>query len=101
MRMMLKATLETEAANRAIRDGSLMKVFDRLKARTKPEAVYYTAICGKRTILLFFDCKEDSSLIVELCEPHFMGLNASITMEPVMNDADLQKGFAAWQKAGM
>lgn len=100
MRMMLKATLDTEAANRAIKDGSLMQIIDRTKARIKPEAVYYTALCGKRTILFFFECKESSSIMVELAEPLFMGLQAAVTLEPVMNDADLQRGFEAWQKAG-
>jgi hypothetical protein len=99
--MLLKATFETEAGNRAIRDGSLMKIIQNLHARLKPEACYYTTVCGKRTGLFFFDCKEtSSSFIVEVAEPLFIGLNASVSLEPVMNDADLQRGFEAWQKSG-
>ena len=99
MRMMLTATLDTEAANRAVKDGSMMKIFQRLQSRTKPEATYYTTIGGKRTVLLFFDCKDPSSILVELAEPLFLGVNADIRLEPVMNDADLKRGFAAWKRA--
>ena len=98
MRMMLRATMETEAANRAIRDGSLMKLMQNLHARLKPEACYYGTACGKRSVMVFFECEESSSFIVEIAEPLFMGLNASIELQPVMNDADLQRGFEAWHK---
>ena len=100
MRMMLKVVFDTEAANRAIKDGSLMKLIQNVQARLKPEACYYTAQCGKRAMMLFFDCRENSSsFIVEVAEPLFFGLNAGISLEPVMNDADLQRGFEAWQKS--
>ena len=100
MRMMLKATLDTAAANRAIQDGSLMKIIQKLHARVKPEACYYTTLCGQRTILVFFECQEPSSIMVEIAEPLFIGLNAKCELLPVMNDTDLQRGFEAWKKSG-
>lgn len=100
MRMMLKVTMDTTATNRAIQDGSMMKLIQKLHARIKPEACYYAAQCGQRTLLAFFDCQESSSIMVEIAEPLFIGLNAKLELTPVMNDADLQRGFEAWKKAG-
>jgi len=37
---------------------------------------------------------QDSSQIPGIVEPLFMGLNASLTLSPVMNADDLQKGLA-------
>ena len=99
MRMMLKVTMDTAATNRAVQDGSLMKMIQKLQARIKPEACYYLAHCGQRTLLAFFECQESSSIIVEIAEPLFIGLNARLELVPVMNDADLQRGFEAWKKA--
>lgn len=100
MRVMLRVTMDTAATNRAIQDGSLMKLIQKLHARIKPEACYYATVCGQRTMLAFFDCQESSSIMVEIAEPLFIGLNAKCELTPVMNDADLQRGFEAWKKAG-
>ena len=100
MRMMLKVTMDTVATNRAVQDGSLMKLIQKLQARIKPEACYYLTQCGQRTLLAFFETTESSALIAEIAEPLFIGLNARLDLAPVMNDADLQRGFAAWKKDG-
>jgi len=100
MRMMLRVTLDITAGNRGIQDGTVMKLIQKLQARIKPEACYYTALCGQRTMLAFFECHEASSVIVEIVEPLFIGLNAKCDLTPVMNDAELQRGFEAWKKAG-
>ena len=100
MRLMLKVTMDTVTTNRAIQDGSLMKLIQKLHARIKPEACYYATQCGQRTLLAFFECQESSSIMVEIAEPLFIGLNAKCELVPVMNDADLQRGFEAWKKSG-
>ena len=58
----------------------------------KPEASYFFAEDGRRTALFFFNM-QDVSQIPPIVEPLFMGMNASVTMLPVMNADDLQKGL--------
>lgn len=95
MRTLLKCTLDTDAANKAIVDGSLPQIIDKLMATTKPEAVYFTAVDGYRTMLLFFDMV-DSSMIPLIGEPLFIQLKARVEVIPVMNQAELQKGLLAF-----
>ncbi len=98
MRMLLRLQMDVEAGNRAIKDGSLGEILDRLMGQIKPEAAYFTAIDGKRTGLLFFDLKEPSQ-IPAIAEPLFMGLNAAIDLFPVMNPDDVQAGLQEAAKA--
>lgn len=94
MRMMLKVSIPVEAGNKAIKDGSLAQAIQRTTERLKPEASYFVTSEGDRTALFFFDMN-DASEIPAIAEPLFLGLNASLTLSPVMNADDLQKGLAA------
>lgn len=93
MRCMLKLQMDTESGNRAITDGSLPKIMEKLTERSKPEASYFTAEDGCRTAYLFFDLK-DASDIPMIAEPAFMDLKARVTITPVMNREDLGRGLA-------
>jgi len=93
MRMMLKVTIPVEAGNKAVKDGTLPRTMQRTMERLKPEAAYFLAEDGKRTALFFFNM-QDVSQIPVIAEPLFMGMDASLTMVPVMNADDLQKGLA-------
>jgi hypothetical protein len=93
MRMMLKVTIPVEAGNQAVKDGTLPRVMQNTTERLKPEAAYFLAEDGKRTALFFFNM-QDVSQVPAIAEPLFMGMNASVTMVPVMNGDDLQKGLA-------
>ena len=93
MRMMLKATIPVEAGNTAIKDGTLPRTMQSMMERLKPEAAYFLAEDGKRTALFFFNM-QDAWQIPSIAEPLFMGMNASLTIVPVMNGEDLQKGLA-------
>ena len=92
MRMMLKVTVPVEVGNTTIKDGTLPKALQSTAERLKPEAAYFLAEDGKRTALFFFDM-QDASQIPSIAEPLFMGMNASLTMVPVMNTDDLKKGL--------
>ena len=94
MRVMLKITIPTEAANRAIKDGSFAKVLEATIAKWKPEAAYFVTDKGRRCAMLFFDMRDTSDLPV-IAEPLFIGFNAEIEMQPAMNLEDLRKGLAA------
>ncbi|MEV0239486.1 hypothetical protein AB0I06_06030 [Streptomyces sp. NPDC050674] len=93
MRVMLKASMDTEKANEAIRNGTLGKLIQEALEQIKPEAAYFTSDHGKRTAFLVFDM-QDSSQMPVLSEPFFLHLNAEITYTPVMNVEDVQKGLS-------
>ncbi|MEW2127960.1 DUF3303 family protein [Streptomyces sp. NPDC007259] len=94
MRVMLRAQLDTQLANEAVKNGSLPKIMQSLMERLKPEAAYFGPSEGKRACTFVFDM-QDSSLLPSIAEPLFEGLGAEIEIQPVMNTEDMQKGLAA------
>lgn len=94
MRMMLKASFPVEASNTAINNGSFPGIMEKVLGKLQPEAAYFMALNGKRTMLAFFDLK-DPSMIPQIAEPLFSGMNGEIEFIPVMNQAELQQGLAA------
>ncbi|WLW53331.1 hypothetical protein [Streptomyces sp. YU58] len=92
MRVLFKASLDTEKANEAISNGTLPKLLQSTLEQIKPEAAYFTSENGLRTAYLVFDM-QDSSQMPVISEPFFMHLGAKITYTPVMNREDLQKGL--------
>ncbi|MEU9212058.1 hypothetical protein AB0D27_30010 [Streptomyces sp. NPDC048415] len=93
MRVMLKASLDTEKGNELIRSGKLSEVIKEALDQLKPEAAYFGAVRGRRTIFLVFDMK-DSSDLPPAGEPFFTELNAELEVFPIMNGEDLQKGLS-------
>ncbi|UXX94287.1 hypothetical protein N7U49_23350 [Streptomyces sp. AD2-2] len=92
MRMMLKASLDTEKANDAARSGTLGKLIQESLEQIKPEAAYFTAENGKRTALVFFDLKDPTD-IPAISEPLFLNLGAELTYAPVMNSQEVEAGL--------
>jgi hypothetical protein len=93
MRVLLKASMDTERANEAIRNGTLGKIVQESVEQIKPEAAYFTTDHGKRTAFLVFDM-QDSSQMPSIAEPFFLEMGAEITYTPVMNLDDLKKGLS-------
>ena len=93
MRMMLKASMDTEKANELIRNGTLGKLIEETVQHIKPEAAYFTADGGRRTAIMFFDMEDPSDMPV-ISEPFFLELGADIEYTPVMNREDVQKGLS-------
>ncbi|MET7567657.1 hypothetical protein ABZT04_04030 [Streptomyces sp. NPDC005492] len=93
MRMLLKACMDTEKGNEAIRNGTLGKLMEESMAQIKPEAAYFTADGGKRTAFLVFDLKDPSD-IPSISEPFFLNLGAEITYTPVMNAEEVGTGLS-------
>jgi hypothetical protein len=92
---MLRMTIPVESGNKAITDGTLPQVLQKVLGTLKPEAAYFgTNPEGQRSAVIVFDMT-DSSTMPATFEPLFMELNASITLSPCMNVEDLQKGLAA------
>ncbi|MFF2361856.1 DUF3303 family protein [Streptomyces sp. NPDC058122] len=93
MRVMLKATMDTDKANELIRSGKLPELMQRTMDRLKPESAYFTAQDGSRTCYMVFDM-QDSSQMPSIAEPFFMSLGARVEFTPVMNAEDLHKGLS-------
>ncbi|MGF0171221.1 hypothetical protein ACQF36_12100 [Streptomyces sp. Marseille-Q5077] len=93
MRVLLKANLDTEKGNQAIRAGKLPQVIQELMEKIKPEAAYFTTEQGMRTMFLFFDLEDPSQMPV-IADPLFFELGAKVDYTPVMNAEDVQKGLA-------
>jgi hypothetical protein len=92
MRMMLRVVMPVETGNAAVKDGSLAHTFQGLSEKLKCEAAYFFPYKGRRSALFVFDM-QDASQLPSIAEPLFMGLNAAVSIFPVMNAADLQKGL--------
>ncbi|MGP4048616.1 hypothetical protein [Streptomyces sp. 2A115] len=93
MRVLLKATLDTEKGNEAIRSGKMPELLKEILDQIKPEAAYFGPLGGRRTALLVLDMK-DSSDLPSTGEPFFTQFNAEVEVTPVMNGEDLQNGLA-------
>jgi len=92
MRVLLKATMDTERANQAIQDGSLPEALERVAEQLNPEAAYFYPEGGKRTAIFVFDLEETSQL-PPISEPFFRTAAAEVRMWPAMNIDDLRSGL--------
>jgi hypothetical protein len=84
--------MTSEAATRAVKDGSMPKLFQTLQEKLRPEAAYFYTEDGQRTALWIFDMKESSQMPM-IAEPLFSTLGAKVQFAPVMNAADLKMGL--------
>lgn len=91
MRMMMKVSVPVEAGNKGIKEGIFPKTVMAFVDKMKPETCFFTAEAGMRTAFFVFDLT-DPTTIPSIAEPFFMNLNASLTLSPVMNLAEMKAG---------
>ncbi|WP_217168858.1 hypothetical protein [Streptomyces sp. AC512_CC834] len=96
MRMLLKATMDTETSNELVRSGKMADLMKETLDRMKPEAAYFGALGGRRTVLMVFDMQDNSDM-PRLGEPFFTEMKAEVEVCPIMNGEDLAKGLAKIQ----
>ena len=96
MRVLMTVQMDTEKANKAIKDQTLPTIMKSALDRVKPEAAYFGALDGMRTGYIVFDLKDPSD-IPSVAEPFFQELGAKVAFIPVMDFNDVQSGL---QKAG-
>lgn len=97
MRVMLRAHMDTQISNEAIKNGTLPEIMNSMAGLLKPEAAYFGPGEGGRCCTFVFDM-QDSSQLPTIAEPLFEGLGARIEIQPVMNIEDMRKGLAALQQ---
>jgi len=90
---MARITINTEAGNRAISDGTITKVMGQVQEQWKPEAMYFTLYDSKRTTYMVFDLQDPADLPT-FAEPLFQNLDAELEVSPAMDVQDLQRGLA-------
>ena len=92
MRMMLVVEMDTEASNRAVADGTMGEVMERILSKLEPEAAYFHPRGGRRAFTLVVDAPDGASL-PSLVEPFWLELNAHVDAFPCMNAEELREGL--------
>jgi hypothetical protein len=90
MRFLVKAVTPVESGNALIKKGKIGETIQGILGELKPEAVYFTAEGGKRTIYLVVDLP-DASHLPRIAEPFFLTFNATVEFHPTMTPEDLVK----------
>jgi len=93
MRMMIKFSFPVKPGNDLVGSGKVAKIFQSLMEDLKPEAAYFYPVDGQRGGLMVVNVN-DSSDLAKFGEPFWLGLQADISVTPVMNGEDLQKGLS-------
>ncbi|MSQ27925.1 MAG: hypothetical protein EXR51_07290 [Dehalococcoidia bacterium] len=76
--------------------GKIAQILEKLMADIKPEAAYMYPVDGQRGGHVIVNMADSSELaaVAAVAERFWIGLKAHVTMTPVMNAEDLQKGLA-------
>ncbi len=91
MRMLMIVTVPHHKFNAAVKDGSAGARLGKILEAIKPESVYFTELCGKRTAVIVVDLP-DASKIPSLAEPWFLTFEADVQFHPAMTPEDLKRG---------
>jgi hypothetical protein len=98
MRILLTIRLPHETFNAAVKDGSAGAKTAAILDELKPQAVYFTEMNGRRTVVMIVEL-EKPSMVPALAEPWFLTFNADVEFHVVMSPEDLQEaGLAALGK---
>ncbi|MFI6152588.1 hypothetical protein ACIBCA_07845 [Kitasatospora sp. NPDC051170] len=92
MRALLEIDLDTETTNKLIKDGTAAQAIQQILGQLKPEASYFHARNGRRSMVLIVDLEDEPS-VVTTCEPFWVQLGAEVELYPCMNADDLAEGL--------
>ncbi len=98
MRFLVKATIPVEAGNALVRDYNFGQRMGQILADLKPEAAYFAAAGGQRTIYFVVNLSEGSQ-IPTIAEPLWLSLHANVEMIPVMSQEDFAKAASHIEEA--
>jgi hypothetical protein len=94
----MRVTLDNEAANAAIKNGTFGQTMQKIMEEVKPEASYFTTVDGFRGGYLIIDLKEPNEMI-RAAEPFFLELNAMVELFPVMTGEEVMAGASFMENA--
>jgi hypothetical protein len=98
MRFMLTLRVPPEQGNAAMKDGSFMSAFQSVMEELEPEAAYFSEIEGARGGYIVVNI-DDASQLPAICEPLFLGLNATVQVSPVFTLDDMPRVTEAVEQA--
>lgn len=98
MRFMLTLRVPPEQGNAAMKDGSFMSAFQSVMEELEPEAAYFAEIEGERGGYIVVNI-DDASQLPAICEPLFLGLNATVQVSPVFTLDDMPRVTEAVEQA--
>ena len=90
MRFMLTFRVPPEEGNAAMKEGSFMSAFQSVVEELQPEAAYFTPIEGARGGYLIINM-DDASQIPAITEPLFLGMGATVQVQPVFTLEDVPR----------
>ncbi len=97
MRVMVTFSIQPEKGDALIKDGSMGETIQSILEEIKPEAVYFTTMEGTRGGIIVINVDE-ASQIPSMTEPLFLGLGATMQMQPVMTPEDLGRASESMQQ---
>ena len=89
MRVLLTFRIHPEKGDQLIKEGRIGETMESILEELQPEAAYFTDVEGTRGGFLVVNM-EDASQIPAMTEPLFLGLGATVHMQPVMIPEDLR-----------
>jgi hypothetical protein len=90
MRCMLTFRVPPGEGNAAMKDGTLMPAFQSIMEELQPEAAYFTGVEGARGGYLIVNM-DDASQLPAMAEPLFLGLGATVQIQPVFTLDDMPR----------
>ncbi|MBI4465495.1 MAG: hypothetical protein HY647_12385 [Acidobacteria bacterium] len=99
MLFLMRVTIPVEAGNTLVRDPNFAKRMQEILSDIKPEAVYFTAQGGQRTVYLLVQMRESSQLPA-LAEPFWLSLKADVECTPVMTAEEFAKATPTVEQLG-
>ena len=97
MRVMVTFSIQPEKGDALIKDGSIGETMQSILEDLKPEAAYFTTVEGTRGGVIVINV-DDASQIPPMTEPLFLGLGATMQMQPVMTPEDMGIATGALQQ---
>jgi hypothetical protein len=98
MRFMLTVRIPPEEGNAAMKDGSFMPAFQSIVDELQPEAAYFAEIDGARGAYFIINM-DDPSQMPAIFEPLYLGLGASVQIDPVFTLDDMPRVTEAVEQA--
>jgi hypothetical protein len=98
MRFMITFRVPPEEGNAAMKDGSFIPAFQSVMEDLQPEAAYLADIEGARGGYLVVNM-DDASQIPAIAEPLFLGVGATVQIQPVFTLDDMPRVTEAVEQA--
>ena len=89
MRILITFSINPEKGDQLIKEGRIGESMGSILEELQPEAVYFTDVEGTRGGFLVVNM-EDASQIPNFVEPLFLGVGATVRLQPVITAEDLR-----------